>query len=220
MHPFMNRKCCMSVLGRVYRFVADMNDKRFVRLPADVLDELRAALFCLPEAFTDVRAPIQTRIWCSDATPESAGTVHAEVSRAFSRALFDHSEHAGEYTRLDWSEVSRLLSPWEGPVLPDRLRLALKAANWHVGHSLRFRETSHVNLQEARALRLVIRRCAAESNAGFRIIVIVDSRVVLGAFSKGRSSSSRLNSILRSCLGYFLLAGISVHLCWVVVGEC
>ena len=39
-HPFMHRKCCMSVFGRVYRFVQDLPEKRAVKLPADVCDEL------------------------------------------------------------------------------------------------------------------------------------------------------------------------------------
>ena len=34
-HPFMDTKCCMSVFGRVYRFVQDLPEKRAVELLAE-----------------------------------------------------------------------------------------------------------------------------------------------------------------------------------------
>ena len=48
-----------------------------------------------------------------------------------------------------------------------------------------------------------------------RHVNFVDSRVALGAISKGRSSSNRLNAVLRSFLGYEMCAQIYLVLIWI-----
>ena len=48
-----------------------------------------------------------------------------------------------------------------------------------------------------------------------RVLVFIDSLVVLGAFAKGRSSSFKLNGILRSTLPYLTLGFLEVALIWV-----
>ena len=75
-----------------------------------------------------------------------------------------------------------------------------------------FRTSAHTNLQEARALRNEIVRAALEEGAPRKIIVFCDSSVVVGAVGKGRSSSYRLNWILRSMLGHLILKGIDIAL--------
>ena len=44
---------------------------------------------------------------------------------------------------------------------------------------------------------------------GTRVVIGVDSRVVCGAFSKGRSSSYQLNGVLRSLLPYLIACRVS-----------
>ena len=214
-HPFMHRKCCMAVLGRAYRFTEDLREDTVTRLPADICDELRAALVVLPLAEADIRAPICTDVFCSDATPVGAGTAQARFSRTFVRNLFSFCEHAGEYTRLDWSGMGEVLKPWNRPELPPDVLRCIGAADWRVDREVAYKATSHVNLREAGAVKLVLRHFAEKSNKARRVLNLVDSRVALGAFAKGRSSSAQLNKVLRGSLGYSLLANIHLHQAWI-----
>ena len=214
-HPLMHFRPGMCCFSRAYRFAATLRETDWVRLPADIVDEFRAAALLLAVATTDIRAPVDTSVWASDATPSAGGTCEATVSRSLAEALYDHGLHRGECTRMDWSPEYRVLEAWDGPSLPPLLVQCVKSASWRVVHSVDFRSMSHVNLQEARALRLVLRRLAATSTSPKRVVVLIDSRVCLGAFTKGRSSSVLLNSILRTCLGLYLFGRIELSLVWV-----
>ncbi len=57
--------------------------------------------------------------------------------------------------------------------------------------------------------------CSDIRNSGLIQISLNDSRVVIGAFSKGRSSSFRLNGILRSRLPFLVFSDICLALLWV-----
>ena len=81
------------------------------------------------------------------------------------------------------------------------------AAPWEVVASWTFRKPSHINiLEEAVLLRLVNR--LGRRSLPSRIVALVDSHVVRGATSKGRTSSKALSSVLRrvcaGCVAYGL----------------
>lgn len=81
------------------------------------------------------------------------------------------------------------------------------AAPWEVVASWTFRKPSHINiLEEAVLLRLVNR--LGRRSLPSRIVALVDSHVVRGATSKGRTSSRALSSVLRrvcaGCVAYGL----------------
>ena len=65
-----------------------------------------------------------------------------------------------------------------------------------------YRTTRHVNIQEMSAAKLVLRDACARNCDPERLVNGTDSRVTLGALGKGRSSSAKINSVLRPCLGY------------------
>ena len=75
------------------------------------------------------------------------------------------------------------------------------------------REGKHINLLES--LISLLRRVAREAVCGWRLLVVVDSRVVLGAVSEGRSNSRKINFSVRKpgclCLAY----DIALELIWV-----
>ena len=88
--------CC---LGRCYRWVAALPPRRVAKLPADIADEIMAALLHLPLAVSDLRSPVSSHIYCSDATPSTAGSASAVTSQSAAEALYCHAEHKGFYTR-------------------------------------------------------------------------------------------------------------------------
>ena len=65
---------------------------------------------------------------------------------------------------------------------------------WRTFMQYRFKEKAHINLQEAKARRSLIKRLPRDK----RVVLCQDSRVNLGALGKGRSPSSSLNLIMRS----------------------
>ena len=73
-----------------------------------------------------------------------------------------------------------------------------------------------MNLQEARAVKRDLRDLVS---GGFvparRQVVLCDSQVSVAAWAKGRSSSFKLNGILRSSLPYMLVSGVSLALVWI-----
>lgn len=60
-----------------------------------------------------------------------------------------------------------------------------------------FRVSKHINILELRRLILNVRYLAKKRRRRCRVLIGLDSRVVLGAASKGRSSSRSLNFHLR-----------------------
>ena len=79
-----------------------------------------------------------------------------------------------------------------------------------------FPQTHHVNVQELSALASEVRRLAKlNSGSGSRIVCGSDSRVAIGAWCKGRSSSVQLNKVLRRSMGHAVLVclGLCLRLC-------
>ena len=75
--------------------------------------------------------------------------------------------------------------------------------------------SSHINLLEADALCAYMRRLCVGGVRRQRVIVLLDSAVLIGAGRKGRSSSRALNRRLREVCALALLAELYLELCWV-----
>ena len=87
---------------------------------------------------------------------------------------------------------------------------------WRVISSYHFRQTSHINLQELRAFRRELCRIARDFNSKGRVQLFMnDSKVVVGAVAKGRSSSYKINGLLRSMVPFMLFGDVTVALLWV-----
>ena len=71
----------------------------------------------------------------------------------------------------------------------------------------RFRKRGHINVQETRTYKTWLKWCATRFHRS-RLLGLIDSRVLLGASAKGRSSSPALCRILQSTLPYTLGSGL------------
>ena len=105
-------------------------------------------------------------------------------------------EETGERVRLDW-------------------KVEEPPSNLHDGRAMfsyRFFKGKHFNLLELESLISLLRRVTRE---GIQERRLADSRVVLGAVSKGRSSLRKINFLLRK-QGFLCLAcDIALELVWV-----
>ena len=212
---FQFRREVYALLHHLYRYIDRMASVRWIRLPKHIQDELRSCSLHLPFAVCSMRRRLSSTILATDATPTTGGACAAEVSPELAEELWRRTEIRGEAVRLDRRQDLSLDAQ-----LPDEpskfASIVSECLSWRVTGSYTFRQTSHINLQETRALRRELIRLASDPRRrGTLITCLNDSRVVVGAMSKGRSSSFRLNGILRGLVPHLVIANLGVGLIWV-----
>ena len=127
------------------------------------------------------------------------------------QTLHNLAEEHGEHVRLSWGA-----SPPPLKLTSSRCACAdlVTPADRSVLFGYQFRAPNHINILELTALASLIRHLAKPGSAKTEILCCVDSRVVLGAVSKGRSSSRRLNYCLRRLAFECPSASLSIDLLW------
>jgi hypothetical protein len=138
---------------------------------------------------------------CHPSQPPRGGSTRAFVPVSVAEAFCRASEHAGEYVRLDWAGDWGLAAPSRMRRPTDELQSWVSALRWQESQSFRFKPLAHINLQEARAIKSQIKQTVLDCPEPERRVNLVNSRVCVGAYSKGRSSSKQLNGILWSTIG-------------------
>ena len=72
-----------------------------VKLPTFIIDEIRASSLHVLVSVADIRAPIASKLWATDATPTCGREVVADIPIALARTLYRHAEDMGSATRID-----------------------------------------------------------------------------------------------------------------------
>ena len=204
----------LSIFHRAYRFVNSMPEGKWVRLDVDILDEFRAALLHIPFAFSNLRAPLSSSLWATDATPVSGGATVAPLAGETAAFLYSRAETRGACLRLDGDHPAAMTER----MIPidDEVNKLVAALPWCVSASYTFRHTHHVNLQEARAVKREVRNfVSTEVRSPVRQLFVNDSQVTVAALAKGRSSSFKLNGVLRSMLPCLMVSGFVPSLIWI-----
>ncbi len=214
-HPFMHRRELMSVFQGSYKWTSSIDPNSIRKLPSTVRDELVCACLLLGVAHANIRWPVLARVSATDATPTAGGSAMTETTGDIAQNLYRLGEHRGEHVRLDWSNENCLPPESSMQKLQPDIQKLMLAHKWKATKSYKFSQESHVNLQEMRAFKAELKTRSLENLGGSRCINLVDSRVVLGAWSKGRSSSVSLNPIMRSCLGYVICGQVKMINVWV-----
>ena len=212
-HPFMHARHLMSTLLHTYPFIMNMGPEE-VRLPAAVVDELLACSILLCGAYTDIRAQVSTSISATDATPIRGGACRAVIPQKLSNALFRRGEQRGEHGMLRWTdlEAENLPCHMQRPSADlDELVIALP---WCDGRGWDFARTLHINLQEMAAVIDEVQLRISQGLRRSRVVIIIDSRVVVGAIAKGRSSSKPLNAMLRKLSMSCMCARVQLRVVW------
>lgn len=213
-HPFLHRRECMSMFQTAYLFVDKMPEQGCKELTQVLRDELCTAVLLLPLAHANIRWPVSTRIAATDASSKRGGRACTLTTKSFAKSLYRFGERRGEHTRLDWEHLS-LSPPSSMTPLPDVLAHTLMKHSWSASQSCAFARKQHINLLEMEMLRQEIKDRINTDQGGCRVVNLCDSRVVVGAFAKGRSSSKRLNHKLRACVPWLLAGDLSVTNLWV-----
>ena len=150
------------------------------------------------------------RMLCVHARPENINrrcqctTKHLQVQGKYTKASATYTDALAEAIAIDlcrWVSQEREVLLEESKVVSKGLEslvindLAV-SGDWKVESSWSFRKESHINILEEAALLRLAQRCVG-LRYPTRITAMVDSNVVRGASSKGRSSSIGLSTVLR-----------------------
>ena len=213
-HPAMHKRIFMSLLQDTYVWINKMIPGRKHRLPKSVKEELLWVALSLPCMHSNARWQISRRIAATDASSSGGGRAATLTDDNIARTLFRFSEHRGEACRLDWSTGS-LAPPSSMAGAPADLEKLMLAHTWNTTHSCSFGHKQHINILEMKMVKTELKDLVRHEEQAQRCVVLCDSRVVCGAYAKGRSSSKQLNRILRSMVGWSIAGQKSLHLLWV-----
>jgi hypothetical protein len=103
-----------------------------------------------------------------------------------------------------------------GVTTPEDAVSVAEDCKWSTIVSARWHGREHINVYELRALSTAVRwACSFPSAIGRRVLILCDSQVVVGAVTKGRSSSQPLLRRLRHLSAWVLATGIRLSLRWI-----
>ena len=213
-HPCMHRRIVMSLLQEVYIWVNKMKPGEPAKMPNCVREELLSLALLLPLCHSNIRYGISCRIGATDASLSGGGRACTLTTPAIAQTLFRYGVHKGEAVRLDW-ESGALAPPSEMSPAPAELEDLMNAHIWNTTHKCKFGHKQHINLLEMKMVKAELVERVQASTEGTRHVILVDSRVVAGAYGRGRPSSKQLNRIIRSMLGWVVAGQKDIILCWV-----
>ena len=210
-NSLQTRRLAYSILQSFYPLLADLGLRKIKRVTGDPMDEL-LVLCCLRALLhADLSLPIYPIVAATDASEEAAGICTATAVPTTLIQLYDIAEFKGEHLRLDGGTIEFTAA--------ENLRLAHSALlsmplSWKTCLRHVFRFANHINVLEAQAVLLWLKRIVKQNISGKRILVLIDSAVVKGAVTKGRSSSVILNRVIRQMAGLALSYGLFLEVVW------
>ena len=228
--PFMFRREAFSMFHSIFDLsCSDRN--RIFKFPRAARDELLAAALLAPLLRTEVTTPVSTRVLASDAAPGGQGGASADIAVDAAKELWRLRERRGGHLTAIRAQTlvraDRLAAKAEVFDAYDEGRAPCMFPRTWVDEmcaSLQFQPTFsapiktdvHINVGEAIARRTTIRRLTRQPACRRkRHVVLLDSRVLLGAAVKGRSPSRRLNAVLKHSVPDILAFQLQLGHAWV-----
>ena len=176
----------LCVFNAVYRFI-ECADGRTFQLRNSVRRELRVLMGLSPLLFASIGAEWFDRVIATDASEHGQGVVATKC----------------------------VADPSEVTTAEDAVSVA-EDCRWSTIVSAQWQGREHINIYELRALSTAVRWvCSFPSAIGRRVLVLNDSQVVVGAVTKGRSSSQPLLRRLRTLSAWVLASGIRLSVRWI-----
>lgn len=213
-HPFMHRRALMCLLQETFVWIETLDEKESKPLPIAVKEELLTAALCLPLAHSNIRWEVSSRIGCSDASLKGGGRGATLTTPSIAQSLYRLAEHRGEHVRLDWA-AGALAPASDMKQAPLEIEQLMLDHTWNETERVSFGHKQHINILESRMIYRELVNAVQACDKPLRCVLLVDSRAAAGAWSKGRSSSRRLNKTIRRSLGWTLAGFKSIHLVWV-----
>ena len=200
--PLLLYRPFLAILAQVFEFARLPLPLLRRRLPAGCLQELTHLVTLGPLIEVDLHDPIASTVVAFDASKRGGGVVYSPLGP-------DVQELAALRTLEDWHTQP-------GQKAAEDLLGRLARQKWRLALATEWRQEAHINELEASTGVLAL-RWAARSGLfrGRRVLFLTDSRVVLGAFKKGRSSSRRLNHHCKRVAALSFVSGIRPVWSWI-----
>ena len=181
----------LSVFNAVYRFIECAKGRRFT-LWRSAARELLLVMDLAPLMFVDTSINWFDRVVATDASSDGMGVVAAPLREDAAPRVVTGADSAALVASSDWRTII----------------------------SSRWRRPEHINVLELRALTTAVRWVLSFRQAlNCRVLVLCDSLVVVGAVTKGRSSSQELLRRLRYLAAMVLASGLRLTLRWVASAD-
>ena len=176
--PVLVCRPALSVFSAVYRFIQAAGRRPF-NIWNSVKRELQVMMGLVPLLFASLSAEWLPSVVATDASSSGGGVVYSTA------------ESVDSILHLN---AQCLEEPKRNP----KLRECLAQRQWKTAVATPWRKPEHINLLELRAVELAIKRLlSSPASVNRRVLLLCDSQVVVGALSKGRSSSHLLLRRLR-----------------------
>ena len=201
-----------------------------------MIAELLALVALSSLCWTNLRAPVSTELGATDASNGWCALVTAQIGARTASELWRlRHMRAGSYVRCETEVEALVRQVWTDGEVDEQVIVAAAFADciddllycseherkypwvanlpdilvWREETRYRVSIAEHMNVKEFRSYRTRLRHAARRAEChGTRRLTLLDSSVVRGAASKGRSSSSRLNRIWRPVIPEILAADI------------
>jgi len=181
------QRSLFSLFSRVYQVARTNTRDPFAVQTAE--EELLLFVFLTPLIQSNLRLPLASWIGSTDASPYGGAGGTAQISSSEAQQLLRAVDFRGAAVRLDGKEVLGRK--------PTCISFPTRDFEWHVKHSYPWKHAQHINVLETVAYFMFLRWLTRKGIRFTKFIHIFDSIVALSALAKGRSSSCRLNGVLR-----------------------
>jgi len=216
-YVFLYRRELFCILEKVYGQGRHCEADEIFKFSQQARIELELVLALGPLASHSMRLPVSDRVWATDASQYKAAATFTDVPPGAGERLWTHraKRRRGRHLLTTCEQISAQLGIEDSDDDPDDKPPQkwtddfAASRSWKPSFVYRTDPLEHINLKEARAVRTLVRRLARTPGAlGRRHLNLLDSAVVLGGLTKGRSPSNPLNRILRSTVGDRVLGDI------------
>jgi hypothetical protein len=219
-HGFLHscRPCMRSIFSETYCWLDGRRKEKtgLIELPMGVWEELLVSTILIPFAEFNLSSNWSNRVEATDSSMSGLGRSFGYVPDKVVKVLARYSSHKGVYTNLKLPWSVGLTKEHSCPLR--RVRLPVERIKWyHVGTPW---APSHITLGEADAVAWAAEdRLRRVSDDGCRFVHPLDSAACVGAFSKGRSSSTLINKRCRRVAAVCIGGGHEVFYPWVPSSE-
>ena len=215
---FLLSRTALSVFNEIYPWCQRHREcTREMNIPDEILRELACAAAIAPLVHADLAAKWYPETYMYDASMHGGAVIATTATVAEQRAEARWATRAGWCVWAGGCEVD--IEVEEGIVIGDRVRAPAVGegwddiCRWHELFRWTWKFPEHINLLEMRTGLAALRRAARDPGSwGKRVLLIGDSLVTLGAFSKGRSSSAPVLHLCRRVAALSL--GFSIRCYW------
>ena len=213
------RRPALAVFSSVYRFIEAAGRAAFVVWPS-VKRELAVAIGLAPLLFASVADGWCPQVVASDASMDGMGVVASHVAPSVVATVASDRAMPGSQDPERYPAGGGAVAVEEDPAARTAFRppppAELAGVQWSTIVSSRWEREEHINSLELRAAMTAVRWALSSSAAiNSRLLHLCDSSVVVGALSKGRSSSVLLLRRCRRMAAWLLASGLRLFMRWV-----